>query len=316
MELSSHALDMHRVNGVRFDTAVFTNLTRDHLDHHGTLEAYGDAKAKLFTWPALKHAVINVDDVFGARLAERSSAATLTTYSRRSRASSATRARALVATEVVSTARGLQICVDGAWGAAVLNSRFVGEFNVENLLASLATLLGWDVPMSDAVRALEECVAPPGRMETFSAGSSPLVVVDYAHTPDALEKALGAARAHCSGKLVCVFGCGGDRDPGKRPMMGAIAERLADQVVVTDDNPRTEDGDAIVANILRGFREPQHALVERDRARAIAVAVEGAASGDVVVIAGKGHEDYQIIGTQSRHFSDREVAQTALRRYS
>lgn len=170
--------------------------------------------------------------------------------------------------------------------------------------------------MQQAIDALEKCAPPPGRMETITAPGRPLAIVDYAHTPDALEKALLAVRKHRSGKLVCVFGCGGDRDPGKRPLMGAIAERLADRVIITDDNPRTENGDAIVADIRKGLTRPEAAIVERDRAAAIARAIAESAATDVVLIAGKGHEDYQIVGAERRSFSDREQALRALGRQS
>jgi UDP-N-acetylmuramoyl-L-alanyl-D-glutamate--2,6-diaminopimelate ligase len=312
MEVSSHALDQHRVDGVRFDTAVFTNLTRDHLDYHGSFESYAAAKAKLFSWPQLKHAVINADDQFGRTLLGSSTpTADLTSYSR-SPAVSDPRRRHLFATRAVAGATGLDITVDGSWGVATLHSRFIGDFNVENLLAALGTLLGWNVPFHDALAALERCSPPPGRMETLVATGKPLAIVDYAHTPDALEKLLGAARRHTTGKLICIFGCGGDRDPGKRPIMAAAAERLADVTIVTDDNPRTEDGDAIVADIVKGFAAPARALIERDRAKAIAQGIALGKPGDVVVIAGKGHEDYQIVGAERRRFSDREVARAAL----
>jgi UDP-N-acetylmuramoyl-L-alanyl-D-glutamate--2,6-diaminopimelate ligase len=222
--------------------------------------------------------------------------------------------RGLFARRAVTAGHGLQIDVDGSWGAATLRSRLIGAFNVENLLAALATLLGWDIALAGAIAALEQCSAPPGRMETLSAPGRALAIVDYAHTPDALEKALLAARAHCAGKLTCVFGCGGDRDPGKRALMGAIAERLADRVILTDDNPRSESGDAIVADIVAGLSRPQAVRIERDRARAIALALAEGAAGDAVLIAGKGHEDYQIVGAERRHFSDREVALAALGR--
>jgi UDP-N-acetylmuramoyl-L-alanyl-D-glutamate--2,6-diaminopimelate ligase len=316
MEVSSHALDQHRVAGVRFDTAVFTNLTRDHLDYHGTFESYAAAKAKLFAWPQLKHAVINADDAFGRTLLSNCTpTADLTSYSRSS-ATPEPRMRHLFATRAVAGATGLDITVDGSWGVATLHSRFIGDFNVENLLAALGALLGWNVPFHDAIAALERCSPPPGRMETVAATGKPLAIVDYAHTPDALEKVLAAARKHTTGKLICIFGCGGDRDPGKRPIMAAAAERLADQVIVTDDNPRTEDGDAIVADIVKGFTAPARALVERDRAAAIAQGIALGKPGDVVVIAGKGHEDYQIVGVERRRFSDREVARAALERRS
>jgi UDP-N-acetylmuramoyl-L-alanyl-D-glutamate--2,6-diaminopimelate ligase len=319
MEVSSHALDQHRVEAVRFEAAVFTNLTRDHLDYHGTFESYGAAKARLFAWPGLRHAVINAADDFGRKLllAQRSFPVTAFARSRDSlvglHASSGSREiRTLCAEQVSIGARGLTISLNGSWGAATLRSRFIGEFNIENLLAALAVLLGAGVSPQDAVAALEECAAPPGRMETLTAPGKPMVIVDYAHTPDALEKALLAVRAHGTGQLTCVFGCGGDRDAGKRPMMGAIAERLADRIVVTDDNPRTENGDAIVADILTGLSRPHEALVRRDRADAIATAVAMGREGDAVLVAGKGHEDYQIVGLERRHFSDREAALAAL----
>jgi UDP-N-acetylmuramoyl-L-alanyl-D-glutamate--2,6-diaminopimelate ligase len=321
MEVSSHALSQSRVNAVRFDTAVFTNLTRDHLDYHGTLEAYGEAKAFLFRWPCLRHSIINVDDAFGRELAMRVAHTGLVVFSRSGPIALDPRWRSvegetqqLFARSVTAGPNGLDITFDGSWGAATLRSRFVGDFNVENLLAVLATLLTSGVSMEQAIGALENCTAPPGRMETLTAPGRPLAIVDYAHTPDALEKALLAVRKHRSGKLVCVFGCGGDRDPGKRPLMGAIAERLADRVIVTDDNPRTEDGDKIVADILKGIAQPDKVTVERDRAAAIARAIAESDAGDVVLIAGKGHEDYQIVGAERRSFSDREQAHLALRR--
>jgi UDP-N-acetylmuramoyl-L-alanyl-D-glutamate--2,6-diaminopimelate ligase len=321
MEVSSHALDQSRVNGVRFDTAVFTNLTRDHLDYHGTLAAYGEAKARLFLWPSLRNAIVNVDDPFGRELAMRAAHTCLVVFSRTGSIAVDTRwrgvdgeAKQLFARNVSAGPNGLDITVDGSWGAATLRSRFVGDFNVENLLAVLATLLTSGVSMQDAIGALENCTAPPGRMETLTAPGRPLTIIDYAHTPDALEKALLAVRKHRSGKLVCVFGCGGDRDAGKRPLMGTIAERLADRVIVTDDNPRTEDGDAIVADILKGLARPEQVIVQRDRAAAIARAIAESDADDAVLIAGKGHEDYQIVGAERRSFSDREQAQLALRR--
>lgn len=320
MEVSSHALDQQRIAGLRVDTAVFTNLTHDHLDYHGTLEAYGAAKARLFARPELQHAVINVDDAFGRELARNEAAAPgLTIYGQTEAAldfyEEMVGVRApdyVLATHVNAGARGLEIDVDTSAGTAKLHSRFVGDFNVDNLLAVLGVLLGWDVPIEKAIRALEQCIAPPGRMETFTASGRPLAIVDYAHTPDALQKALSAARRHCAGKLVCVFGCGGDRDAAKRPVMAAIAERLADKVIVTDDNPRTEDGDAIVAQIVAGLVHPERVVIERDRAKAIERAIRGGVAGDVVLIAGKGHEDYQIVGLEKRYFSDRDVAHAAL----
>jgi UDP-N-acetylmuramoyl-L-alanyl-D-glutamate--2,6-diaminopimelate ligase len=323
MEVSSHALAQGRVFGVRFDTAIFTNLTHDHLDYHGTLEAYGEAKAFLFRWPSLRHAIVNVDDAFGREIASRVTHACLVVLSRAGEIKLDPRWRSeqgevkqLFARRVTAAPNGLDIEFDGSWGPATLRSRFVGDFNVENLLAVLATLLTSGNPMQASISALEKCAPPPGRMETLTAPGRPLAIVDYAHTPDALEKALLAVRKHRTGKLVCVFGCGGDRDAGKRPLMGAIAERLADRIIVTDDNPRTENGDAIVADILKGLSRPEAAIVERDRAAAIQQAIAMSAATDVVLIAGKGHEDYQIVGTERRSFSDREQALRALGRQS
>lgn len=322
VEVSSHALDQQRIAGLRVDTAVFTNLTHDHLDYHGTLAAYRAAKARLFAWPNLRHAVINVEDTFGRELASRQArAASLTLYGRTryggTGASGFANARQVIATHVTERAAGLRIAVASSWGDATIDARCIGDFNVDNLLAVLGVLLGAGFSIDEAARALEQCGAPPGRMEAFigsSAGSGkPLAIVDYAHTPDALDKALLAARRHCSGKLYCVFGCGGDRDTAKRPLMGAIAERRADVAIVTDDNPRTEDGAAIVAGILTGMLHPARAVIERDRAAAIEYAIGRATDGDVVLIAGKGHEDYQIIGLEKRHCSDREIVGAAMR---
>lgn len=313
MEVSSHALDQQRIAGVRIDTAVFTNLTHDHLDYHGTLAAYGAAKARLFLWPGLRHAVINGDDAFGRTIAASHTRASTTTLYGRSLKGLPEGAQYVVATSVVAAPTGLQIDIDSSWGEATLRSRFIGDFNVDNLLAVLSVLVGAGASLQDAVEALEQCVAPPGRMEAFTASGKPLVIVDYAHTPDALEKALSAARRHCRGKLVCVFGCGGDRDPAKRPVMGAIAERLADVAVITDDNPRTEEGAAIATDILKGMARPERIIIERNRARAIENAIHQAMAGDAVLIAGKGHEDYQIVGLEKRYFSDRDVALAALR---
>ncbi len=313
LEVSSHALDQDRVAAVRFDTAVFTNLTRDHLDYHGTLEAYAEAKARLFRVPGLQRAVINVRDEFGARLA-----ATLDPSVERVVFAASNELWAepgsgwIRLPEMRTTPAGLTLHVESSWGAGTLRSRLVGEFNAENLLAVLGVLLGWGVPLQQALIALSTCAAPPGRMEAFGGGAQPLALVDYAHSPDALAKVLDAARVHARGRVFCVFGCGGDRDPGKRPLMGAIAEAHADVVVVTDDNPRTEDSRAILEQILGGMRAPDAAHVIADRAEAIHHALAEADAGDVVVIAGKGHEDYQVVGTATRPFSDRAVVLDAL----
>jgi UDP-N-acetylmuramoyl-L-alanyl-D-glutamate--2,6-diaminopimelate ligase len=314
MEVSSHALDQHRVGGVRFHTAAFTNLTRDHLDYHGTMTAYADAKARLFAWPGLALRVINVDDEFGARLAGQFSAAQLviTTRAGDERAQPAG-AGVVSAVRVEAAISGLIIDVESSWGAARLNVPLIGEFNADNALTVLAVLLAWDIPLARAVAALESCRAAPGRMEAFGGrDEAPLAIVDYSHTPDALAKALRAARRHCRGRLRVVFGCGGDRDPGKRPMMGRIAAELADELVVTDDNPRSEPPERIVADILAGIPAGAAARVEHDRALAIRTTLARSGAEDVVLIAGKGHEEYQIYGSERRPFSDQSVARAAL----
>jgi UDP-N-acetylmuramoyl-L-alanyl-D-glutamate--2,6-diaminopimelate ligase len=313
MEVSSHALDQHRVCGVRFHTAAFTNLTRDHLDYHGTMAAYADAKARLFAWPDLAVRVINIDDELGAHLAGQLSAARLVITTRAGAARvPAPGAKFVRAVRIETAVSGLLIHVDSSWGAVRLDVPLIGEFNADNALTVLAVLLAWDVPLADAAAALQSSRAAPGRMEAFGGREAPLAIVDYAHTPDALAKALRAARLHCRGRLRVVFGCGGDRDPGKRPMMGEIAAELADELVVTDDNPRSEPPERIVSDILAGIPRGAAARVEHDRARAIRTALERSGPEDVVLIAGKGHEEYQIYGSERRPFSDRSVARAAL----
>jgi len=313
MEASSHALEQGRLNGVKLAVAVFTNLTRDHLDYHGSMQAYGQAKRRLFEMPGLKHAVINLDDEFGRELAASLPAGVACTgYTLEDRKSPT--GHTLRATDLVLASGGLSFELAGDLGRGHVDSRLLGRFNAQNLLAVLGALRALGLPFKEALASLNGARTVPGRMECFGGGAKkPLVVVDYAHTPDALEKALTAARAHCRGTLWCVFGCGGERDRGKRPQMGAIAERAADRVVVTDDNPRREDGDAIVAEILAGFRSRERVKVERDRAKAVALAVKGAAPGDVVLLAGKGHEDYQVVGERELPYSDRDTAAALIR---
>jgi UDP-N-acetylmuramoyl-L-alanyl-D-glutamate--2,6-diaminopimelate ligase len=309
MEVSSHALDQARVAALRIDTAVFTNLSRDHLDYHGDMQAYGAAKALLFQTPLLRHRVINADDAFGLELLNASTTAAITTvYS----CGTEVDAARLLKARVRLSANGLELDITGTLGDAVLSSSLLGRFNAENLLAALAVLLGWDIPMPIAVQALQQAVAPPGRMEMIQ-NHDKRAVIDYAHTPDALEKSLGVLKDHCQGRVICVFGCGGNRDPGKRAPMGAIAARLADVVLLTNDNPRNEDPARIIADIQSGMGRVG-AIVQPDRAQAIEQALQLAKPNDIVLIAGKGHEDYQIIGGETRHFSDREVVSELLRR--
>lgn len=305
MEVSSHALDQGRVDGVRFQVAVFTNLTRDHLDYHGSMGAYGAAKARLFDWSGLHAAVINLDDPFGARLHARG----VDVPVRIGLSSRGAHGATLHARDVVLSQAGLAFDLCEAETVVPVRSGLLGRFNVDNLLAVAGVLraLGW--PLDHVAGALS-CLSPvAGRMNRLDGiAGRPLVVVDYAHTPDALEQALASLRGHTQGRLICVFGCGGERDTGKRPQMAAIAERLADRIVVTDDNPRGENGDVIVDAILAGFSDPAAVTIERDRGAAIAHAIDMASPQDTVLIAGKGHEPYQDVAGVKYPFDDRAVA--------
>jgi UDP-N-acetylmuramoyl-L-alanyl-D-glutamate--2,6-diaminopimelate ligase len=311
MEVSSHGLDQGRVSGIKYDAAVFTNLTRDHLDYHGSMQAYGEAKAMLFEARGVKHRVVNVDDEFGRELAKRY--VDVITYGTATGNGQRGAARArLLASNIALSDAGVRFQVDSEWGRGEVRSGVLGAFNVSNLLAVLATLIAAGLKFDDAVAAIAMLEPVPGRLERVGGAGVPLVVVDYAHTPDALEKALEALRpAVAAGhKLICVFGCGGDRDPGKRPLMGAAASRLADEVVVTSDNPRGESPAAILREVAAGVRG-RHEAIE-DRQVAIFSAVHHATPGDVVLLAGKGHETYQEIAGVRHPFDDREVARAAL----
>ncbi len=312
MEVSSHALDQGRVNGVEFAVAVLTNLTRDHLDYHGTPEAYGAAKRRLFFDHQPGWAVLNLDDAFGRGIA--------TDWGDPSRtigygldARPERLERFVWGERLELSPAGLRLRIRSSWGDGELRVGLLGRFNASNVLATLATLLALEIPLAEALARMARTATVPGRMERLGGETGePLAVIDYAHTPHALEQALRALREHGGRRLWCVFGCGGDRDPGKRPLMGAAAERLADQVIVTDDNPRTEDPERIVGDILAGMRHPQTVTVIRDRRAAIFRALAEAEAGDIVLIAGKGHEDYQIVGAERWPFSDRAVVREGL----
>jgi UDP-N-acetylmuramoyl-L-alanyl-D-glutamate--2,6-diaminopimelate ligase len=310
MEVSSQALDQDRIAGVRFHSAAFTNLSRDHLDYHETMDAYGAAKVRLFDAPGLQHIIVNVGDAFGRKFAETyAGRVPLTAIWIGAGDSGWLAERTLRAAEVALDVHGISMQVEGSFGTAAVRTRLLGRFNAENTLVVIACLLSQGTSLADAARVLAECVPPPGRMEVVEpiAPDNPMAVVDYAHTPDALAKALGALREHCRGSLWCVFGCGGDRDPGKRPIMGAVADELADQIIVTDDNPRSENPGAITRAIAGGIK--RQVRVIHDRGEAIATALKEAQAKDVVLIAGKGHEDYQIYGETRRSFSDRREVQ-------
>ena len=313
MEVSSHGLEQGRAAGIRYDVAVFTNLTRDHLDYHGSMEAYAEAKYSLFAARGLTHAVVNVDDEWGARFAERlqGGALQLLTYG----ADDARDAR-LKASRIGLSEAGVRFHLASEWGSAEVRAPVLGLFNVSNLLAVIGTLLAAGIPFDDVVAAVGRLQPVPGRLERIGGGDAPLVVVDYAHTPDALEKALCALRPTVAAghRLVCMFGCGGDRDAGKRPLMGEVAASFADEVIVTSDNPRGEDPHAIIEQILAGIPQRRAEAIE-DRQVAIFSAVNHASAGDVVLLAGKGHETYQEIAGVRHPFSDREMAASALARW-
>jgi UDP-N-acetylmuramoyl-L-alanyl-D-glutamate--2,6-diaminopimelate ligase len=306
VEVSSHSLVQRRVAGVRFDTAVFTNLSRDHLDYHGDINAYAAAKSRLFAMQGLRNGVINIDDSVGRMiLANLSPDIRSFSYSLEN-----TEADIHCSTIGLSP-EGLRASVVTPWGQGEISSPILGKFNLANLLAVIGAAGANGFDLADILAVIPNLRAVPGRMELVGVSTEPAVVVDYAHTPDALEKALQALRVHCQGNLWAVFGCGGDRDIGKRAEMGEIAERCADKVVVTSDNPRTESPDIIIEHILQGTS--REVIVESDRRAAIRLAIGSADKNDVVLIAGKGHEDYQILGAQRLPFSDQAEARLALR---
>jgi UDP-N-acetylmuramoyl-L-alanyl-D-glutamate--2,6-diaminopimelate ligase len=308
LEVSSHGLLQGRVNGVAFDCALFTNLSHDHLDYHGTMEAYAQAKAKLFDTAGLSVAVLNLDDIVGVQLARR-------LEGRDVRIIGYSLSGARNPGEFIAAVRAADghMDIDTSWGRAAVQLHHLGRFNMANALGVLGCLMAYGIAFDDAIQRLGELPPVPGRMQQV--GERPLVVIDYAHTPDALEKVLQALRplaAQRSGKLIAVFGAGGDRDAAKRPLMGAVAARLADHVVVTSDNPRSEDPLRIISQIESAMPQPH--FVEADRARAIELAVSRAASSDIVLVAGKGHETYQEIEGRRLPFSDAAVARAALAR--
>ena len=309
MEVSSHALDQGRVDGVHFDVGVFTNLTRDHLDYHGDMASYGAAKKRLFDWPGLRAAAVNLDDAYGRELFEAvGGKVRVFGFSSRGAPHAAVRAE-----DVQLDAAGIRFMLHAGGQAHPVRSPLLGRFNIDNLLGVATTLFALGNAPAMVAEILSQLSPVDGRMNRLGGeGGLPLVVVDYAHTPDALEQALASLRAHTGGRLISVFGCGGERDRGKRPQMAQAAGRLADVVIVTDDNPRNEDGETIVADILRGFADASRVQVQRDRAAAIRQAILMAGANDVVLVAGKGHEPYQEIAGVRHAFLDTDVARAAL----
>ena len=305
MEVSSHGLDQGRVNGVRFACALFTNLSHDHLDYHGSMQAYAEAKSRLFDAEGLATAVLNLDDALGVQLAQR--------LAKRGVRTIGYGVGSIAKTDVREYVAALDGEIDSSWGRAGLTVNQLGRFNVSNALGVLGCLLAYGIAFQDAVALLARLPAVPGRMQKI--GDRPLVVIDYAHTPDALEKVLQALRPVAQsrrGRLLALFGAGGDRDPAKRPVMGAVASRLADRVLLTSDNPRSEDPLAIIDAIRRGMTG--NFGIEPDRSRAIDRIIAEAGASDVVLIAGKGHESYQEIAGKRLPFSDEAQARAALAR--
>ena len=319
MEVSSHALDQGRINGVHFDVAMLTNLSRDHLDYHGDMERYAASKRTFFDVQSLRYVVLNLDDETGAAWAQQlgESSVEVVGYGLSDAALQCAQKsglRMVYGHLSAMSESGLQLAIHSSWGTAQLDSHLVGRFNAENLLGVLAVLLVSGIALEDAVAALEQVQAVAGRMQRLGGKSLPTVIVDYAHTPDALEKVLKTLRemtAVSGGNLICVFGCGGNRDNGKRPMMGKVAEQLADRCIVTSDNPRNENPAEIVAQITLGMQDNKHRVII-DRAAAIHHAIAHAQPGDTVLIAGKGHEDYQEVNGVRHPFSDVQLAQLAL----
>lgn len=309
MEASSHGLVQGRMDGLQISTAIFTNLTRDHLDYHGTQEAYRDAKALLAKWSGLQNLILNGDDVQIRGMASLASPdARIWFYSEQKEADADVKA-----SEVLFGQQGICIEINYSGHKATLKSALIGDFNVGNLLAATTALLSTGYSLNEAVQALSSVEPVPGRMQAVTGDAGlPLVLIDFAHTPDALEKALSAARRHCKGKLCCVFGCGGDRDAGKRPLMAAAVSRLADEMILTADNPRSEALSHILADMVKGIPAQKAYLLIEDRAEAVSHAVRNAGADDVILIAGKGHETWQEVQGVKYDYSDLASARAAL----
>ncbi|CAM3517643.1 UDP-N-acetylmuramoyl-L-alanyl-D-glutamate--2, 6-diaminopimelate ligase [Vibrio aerogenes CECT 7868] len=307
MEVSSHGLVQGRVKALSFDVGIFSNLSRDHLDYHGDMDAYGNAKKLLFTTHQCRYAVINADDPLGKRwLSEMKNAVAVSLVARPDATS------ALWATEIQCTENGMRISFDGSWGAGTLSVPLIGAFNACNVLLAMAALLVLGIDKMQLMDTAPQLLPVIGRMELFHVPGKAKLVVDYAHTPDALEKALVALRGHCHGQLWAIFGCGGNRDKGKRPMMARTAASLADKIVLTDDNPRNESPEAIIEEMKAGLSHTTNVSVEHSRYEAIKFALEHSQAQDIILIAGKGHEDYQVTSEGAVHYSDRESAQHLL----
>ena len=305
MEVSSHGLEQGRVNGIEFDLAIFTNLTREHLDYHQTMEKYFVAKRKLFQMPGLRQAIINLDDERGVRLAHEF-AGKLKILGYGLQKNQHIDIPMVYASNIKQDYAGITAEIHTPWGSSILQTTLLGRFNLSNCLAVLAALCMQGMELEQAINRIIKLPHVIGRMQLFGSEKCPRVIIDYAHSPDALEKALTAINEHFQHKICCVFGCGGDRDRGKRPMMARIAEQAADYVVLCDDNPRSEDPQQIINDMVKGLQQPDKVTIIHDRAQAIKHAINQANKNDVILIAGKGHEDYQIINDKRIHYSDAE----------
>ena len=320
MEVSSHGLSMNRVKELHCAATVFTNLSRDHLDYHKTMNRYAKAKWSLFSADKKEKnvassgkSIINYDDTYGRRWIEKLPNVTAVSCQPKSLRRLKTLEKNYVGVSMIEYHdKGAQIHMESSWGKAIIHSRLLGEFNVSNLLLAVATLLTLDYPFFAVVNMASYLKPICGRMEVIQVKNSPTVIIDYAHTPDALQKALQASRIHCKGQLWVIFGCGGDRDTGKRPLMAEVAEQFADKIILTNDNPRTEDELKIIHDIEQGLIDAKHAQVITDRVQAISKTLVQAKPDDVILIAGKGHEDYQIIGKTKHHYSDQETVKQIL----
>jgi len=314
IEASSHALVQGRIEGLKTDVGVFTNLTRDHLDYHGDMQTYAQAKRRLMALPKLRHLVLNLDDQECQNwIAQANAEQTITVFStRNSQQQVPAGAQFCVASEMQFDDKGVAFKCDSSWGQAYIRCHLMGQFNVSNLLAALATQLVLGKPLSKLVTVCEQLRPVAGRMELFTSTQYGNIIVDYAHSPDALEQALTSAREHCRGNLISVFGCGGDRDQGKRPLMGEIAQRLSDKVILTADNSRSESANGIITDILRGMPESTKVQVVMDRKSAIKQAFKDSVAGDLILVAGKGHETTQIIGKHSLPYNEREYVTTLI----
>lgn len=312
MEVSSHGIEQGRANAIDFDMAVFSNLSRDHLDFHGDMAAYGNAKRKLFQKDCLKHLIFNIDDDFGRQLLEEFYSKKSTyAYSAEGRVSEYA-VPTIRAQHVHLNMKGVTASLHTPWSDGVLHASLMGRFNLSNLLAVFAVLGISEIAPEAIFTSLAKVQGVNGRMQLLGGGEKPYVVIDYAHTPDALKQVLATLRDYTEANLWCVFGCGGNRDQGKRGQMGQIAENFADNVIITDDNPRDEEPMAIIADILQSMAKPERAVIEHNRRRAIAHAINCAKIGDIILVAGKGHENYQIYGNETLPFSDELEVQMLL----